>query len=667
MSAFYRNFLMAFLFGLMLLSPTVKAQSLWGGGVYSGMMQCPYESRTAKNAVSMSDEEKEERKKIDRLKADLKSKESAVKRAEAKSDYLRKKIERYFDSSVVEFLLDTHIEGAKMCDSYRSPDRCAAATTAAAPVNPLTSSNPQAAVASTSSVDCNSLTDVPDLLAKKWTTRDGGGKGNYCVGNTRSNAGSVNAAICSDDSLRPLDSKRRSYNSSDCARSLADYRKNRIELANAADKQDRINEEIEDRSQNIADARERDKIEREYRLRNETESDCEECDRLSNGYAYQRPKRDWMSTAVNVIGGIGMMYYGKKAEEAANEYNAQAGVPSVQSYGYPYYQAGINGVINGLTGPGAYGCSGGYGGAGFPYGGGGGWNAGGGANGAFGPFGAQGGAFGYPSNMYGSPWGGGAYMPGFGLNGSINGPFGGQFGGGGQFGLPNNGSMAMCFQFPCNAGGQFGGGGQFGAPSPFGGGGQFGAGGQFGLPGGQFGAGGQFGLPGGQFGGGGQFGAPSPFGNVGGQFGGQFGNPYGGQFGVGNQFGAQYQMQMMQMQQQQMQQQYQQQQQYYQYQMQMQMQQQQRQYQAQQQSMQIQMQMAQLNMQLQMLQSQSGYYGSQGSLGGGAGLGFNFGGNFNFGASIGGGAPGYNGMPNGMPVNNQIPGSYPNTGTGRGR
>ena len=667
MSAFKYKYMMLFLFGLLFMSPNAKAQNLWGSGAYQGMMQCPYESRTAKNAVSMSDEEKEEREKITRLKGELrlitmpKGKKAA---AEAKSDYLRKKIERYFEGEVVEFLLDTHIEGAKLCDSYKSENnRCLTpAAPAAAAVNPLTAGQtpavPAVAAPSSATVDCNSLTDVPELLSGKWTGR-ANGKGNYCVGSTRSNAGGVSGSICSDESLRPADSKRRSFNVSDCTRSLADYRKNRIELANLADKEERLNDEIEDRAMSIADARERAKIERDYRLQNETESDCEDCDRLSNGYSYQKPKRDWMSTAVNVLGGVGMMYYGKKAEEAANEYNAQAGRPSEQSYGYPFYQAGIAGVINGLTGPGAYGCSGGYGGAGFPYGGGGGWNLGGSANGAYGPGAAMGGAFGYPQGMYGSPWGGGAFNPGFGMNGQIAGPWGGAAGG--QFGMPNNGSMAMCFQFPCNVGGQ----GQFGQPG-FGGQGQFGGGGQFGGQFGQpgFGGQGQFGQPG--FGGQGQFGG-------GGQFGGQFGQPggqYGGQFGMGNnQFGMQYQQQMMQMQMQQQQQQQQQQMQYYQAQMQQQMQQQQRSYQAQQQAMQIQMQMSQLNMQLQQLQMQSSYYGSNGSLGysggGGAQFGLNFGSNFNFGAQVGGGQQQ---VPyNGMPVNSPMPGNYPPAGTGRGR
>ena len=595
---------MLMLFFGLLLGQNLYAQNLWGTGYYQGQMACPYEPRTSRSAINNTDEEKEERKKIAELKSEAKLKLNQKKRAEDKVEYLRKKIERYFDSSVVEFLLDTHIEGAKKCDEYRTahsrcnpqPVAAGSSTDQSAAVTPVMSDADK--------VFCDGLSDPPELLTKKWNTKDVGGKGGYCVGNSKSNAGSVSSSICSDTSLRPADApKYRSANTSECSRSLSEYRKKRIELANAADKEERLTQEIEDRRYAISDIRERARIEREYSQR-DTESDCEDCDDYDNGYSSRRPKRDWMSTAVNVVGGLGMLYYGKKAEQAANEYNAQAGWPSQQSYGYPFYQAGISGVINGLVGPGAYGCSSTSGGGGFPYGAGGGWNLGGAANGAYGPFAAAGGAFGYPPNMYGSPWGGGAYMPGFGPGGQINGPFGGGANFGAQFGFPNNG------------GGPFG-GGQFG--NPLMGGPQFG---------GQFG--GQMGMP--------PFGGPQ----FGGQFGGggQFGNPLmgGGQFG--GQLSAQYQMQMLQ-QQQQMQMQYQQQQQqYYQAQMQQQQQQMQQYYQRQQQAAQIQMQMQQLSMQLQMINQQS-YYGSNGSLGGGGG--FNFSGGFNFGGG-GGGAP----MPNGF-------------------
>jgi hypothetical protein len=595
------------IFGLVLLSPTLHAQELWGSGAYQGAASCQYETRTAKNAVSMSDDEKEAREDITRLKSELKSKQAARKRAESKQDILRKRIERYFDASVVEFILDVHVEGNKNCSEYTtSHPECVTPPPPVAGSAESSGSDTAGAGAVSGGLPatCANLTAVPDILANKWSGPNG-----YCVGSGKSNAGSVKPSICSDASLRNTD--RHSVNTSECSHAIADYRKNRIDLANAADREEKLGDEISDKQYAIADAREEARLDREL-ARNDTEGGCEECNAAARGYSYQKPKRDWLSTAVNVVGGIGLLAYGKQAEKSANEYNAQAGWPSTQSYGYPFYQAGISGVINGLVGPGAYGCSGGLNGAGFPYGSGGAYSLGGSANGAYGPGASVGGAFGYPQNQYGSPWGGGAYNPGVGPGGVINGPNGG-LNIGGQFGFPNNG--AMCITYPCNVGG-----------------------GQFGIG---IGAGGQFGQQG-----------YNPYGQ-------QQYNPYGqGQFGLNGQYSAQYQLQMLQQQQQQQQQYYQMQQQYYQQQYQQQMQQQQQAYQRQQQSYQIQQQMAQLNLQLQQIQ-QGSYYGNGTGIGGIGGIGYN--GGISAGISIGG-APTAGGFTGAAGINPYYPGTGYSTG-----
>lgn len=647
---FSNNFKVALtlILGLLLTGQDLKAQQMWGSGAYAGQWACPYPTQTSRAATSMSDEENEERERISTLTAELRRKGLDKSRAEREVEYLRRKIERYFDSTVVEFLLDTHIEGNQTCDAYKTsfpscvnPQAPASAARASGDTSGATDlAGGPAAPAAAASVDCGSKIDVPEVLASHWS-----GPSGYCAANSRSSAGSVRASICSDASLRPTDAPRyRSYNNSECSKALSDYRKKRIELANAADREERIQQEIEDRQYAIADARERAAIEREYRQRS-TESECAECDAAARGSSGPRLQRDWLSTVVNVAGGIGMMYFGRQAERAANEYNAQAGYPSTQSYGYPFYMAGMNGVINGLVGPGAYGCSSTVGGGGFPFGAGGGWNIGGAANGAYGPFVAQGGAFGYPPGMFGSPWGGGAYMPGFGPYGAVNGPYGG-FNVGGQFGFPTNG--AMCITYPCNVGGMPG---MYpGMPGAYGP--QFGLQGQFGL-----------GMPGMMPGMPGMYPGMQMPGMYGPQFGlqGQLGMPgmmspgYPGMMGMNGQLSAQYQMQMLQMQQQMQMQQYQQQQQYYQAALQQQMQQQQQAYQRQQQAMQIQQQMAQLNMQLQMLQMQS-YYGTGYSPTGGLSAGFNLG--FN----VGGGAPMPIGFPGGSPgMMPGMPGALPGT------
>ncbi|MCC2677548.1 MAG: hypothetical protein K0R29_124 [Pseudobdellovibrio sp.] len=673
MSAHYFKYLFALVFCALFVSEKVHAQDMWGSGFYQGGVFCPYDTRPARNAVSMSDDEREARQGIQRARNALKQTQAKKKRAEQRVDSLRRKIDRYFDSSIVDFVLDVHIEGAKLCSSYQSRSNGCIV-------------DPPAAGASATTVpqDCAAKETPPELLQGRWTeSRDG--RGPYCVGNSRSSAGGVSGSICDDDTLRPQDGARRSYNTSQCKKDLADYRKLRIELANSADEEERRQDEIQDREYAIADAREQARIDREYRLANETESDCADCDAYSRGGgSAPRMRRDWFSTATNVIGGLLYVGLGQRADSAGREHAAQLGVPSQVSYGYPYYQAGLNGIINGLSGPGAYGCSGGYGGAGFPFGAGGQFGLGGGPNGAMGPFAGQGGAFGYPQGMFGSPWGGGAYNPGLNIYGGFNGPFGGT---GGMGGFPGNGNMAMCFTWPCNVGGggpQFGLGGGLGGQvglggGPFGGG-PFG-GGPFGGPGPQFGLGGQIGLGGG-------FGGPFGGGGFGGPFG---GGPFGGggQFGMNGQLSAQYQMQMAQLQMQ-MQQQYQQQQmQYYQQQMQVQMQYQQQQVQRQQQAYQIQMQMAQLNMQLQQLYYSNGF-GTGGGLNLSGGLNFNLGLNGGFTGGVGapsptgfpgqqfpGGTPyppaGYNPgfpggtqfPPTGLPNPTTVPGTT--TGGGRGR
>ena len=433
-----------------LFSQNTKAQSLFGSGAMQGGMVCPYQQSASRAGSNISDDERAARAEITRMQGQQAVSKLKKERAQVTKNSLRRKIEKYFDSEVVEFLLGTHIESAKRCNQYQSlANRCATPAGAAA----VTVSG-DATVAVQPQVDCDNLEPVPELLVGKWTERQGT-RGNYCAGNGR---GAVSSAICSDESLRPQEEgrSRRAVNVSECSKALASYRKATAEQSNAAQEEEDLDEDIADRNASINDARAMAEIERRSRM--QTEAGCENCDAYNRGYSYQRPQRDWGSTISNVIGGLGLMYVGKRAEQAANENAAQLGYPSDSSYGYPYYKAGISGVINGLTGPGAYGCASTIGGGGpFSLGANGSLNLGGGG-GAYGPAGAQGGAFGYPQNMYGAPWGGGAFNPGLNMNGGFNGPFGGT--GGGQFGqVPGNGNMAMCFTFPCNVGGNGGGGG----------------------------------------------------------------------------------------------------------------------------------------------------------------------------------------------------------------
>lgn len=446
--------------------------ALAGTGYWGGTQACPYKTKTSKAAVDITDEEKREREAIKKLQNEVAVETLKRDRAEKKLELVAKKLEKFFDSSVYDFLVSVHMDKLLKCEEYRNHPKNGCPVSGQAGVT----SAPVDAAGNEVSKDviakCDGLEQVPDLLKDKWTKADG--TGGYCAANSDSSRGNVNSAICSDKTLQPTDTpKYRKLSATECTRALSEYRKTRLEYDKAQALAERKQEEADERTEAIADKRELAKLEREYNMKNKLEgkAECEEC--------YEKPQRDWWSTVANVAGGLGLAWYGKKIDESAQEYNAQLGFPSTNSYGYPFVTAGVYSVINGLAGPGAYGCAGGIGGSGFPYGAGGAWGPYG-TNG-YGPSSALGGAFGYPQSMYGSPWGGGAYNPGMGWNGSLNGPNGGwpyglngQFGVGGplngQIGIPANGGWqqtATCITWPCNTGSALGGiaSGQIGIPA----------------------------------------------------------------------------------------------------------------------------------------------------------------------------------------------------------
>ena len=610
---------------------------LQGSGYYGGVQSCPYAFRSAKNAYDEIDEVVEEKKEIVRLQGELKLQKSSRDRADLYLKSLTKKIEKYFDSEIAEFLMSTHIDNRKKCDEYREQKDCSKVVT-----KDEEGKEKEAKSDAATKTACEAKTIIPDLLKDKWLKSDSAtGKGPYCIGSNSSNAGTVHSSICNDTSLRVVEgTKTKSVNVSDCQKTLTEYRRRKIEYEKAQAKYDELDDEIKDRRIKIADAKTRAKIEDEIAKQDDVEGGCEECALAGRNSAYRKPQRDWLSTSVNVLGGLGLAWYGKKIDESAQSYNAQLGYPSYNSYGYPFVTAGISGVINGLAGPGAYGCSGGYGGAGYPYGAGGALGALGALG--YGPNGAQGGAFGYPQSMFGSPWGGGMYQPGFGANGALAGPNGGFPLGGlnGQIGLgiPVNGGLGA---FAGGGLGAFAGGGL----------GAFAGGGLGAFAGGGLGA----------FAGGG-LGA-----FAGGGLGAMVNNP-------------QYQLQMMQQQQLLQQQQQQQQAMYFQAQAQAQMQAYQRQQVIQQQAMTYQQEITSLQSRLQMLYSGAysgsslggglyggGVYGG-GSLGTGIGIGISGG----IGLGIGGGVSFGTGVGTGIYNNTSgtIPGTTLLNGTGtsiRGR
>ncbi len=400
-------------------------QGQWGSGMWGGQQQCAYPQRVASGSYDISDDEKELKVKISSLKSEVKKRETEKKKHDKAMASARTRLEKIFDGEVLDFLLDVHIQNDNQCTDYKDfKGTCDPQTGMITSQKVNATGEPAAEVKS----NCKApTTDVPSKLAKNWNSEK-----MYCAANSKADQGKINPAICSDETLRP-DGKRSIYSTSDCSKYLSEYRKNRVLSENVQNKINRANDDLEVSRDSIPDVRERAKLDREERLRTETESEpCAGCDEESRTAAYKSPKRDWAGIGVNLFTGLFAGALGYQTDKARWENQAQRGDMPDKSYAATLQyglglggSAAMYGLLGGNQGQGAFGCAGRMGmGMG---------------NGAYGPYGPQG-AFGYPQNMFGSPWGGGMYQPGMFPGGGMAGPNGG-FPGGMNGGYAINGML----------------------------------------------------------------------------------------------------------------------------------------------------------------------------------------------------------------------------------
>jgi hypothetical protein len=437
-------------------SGQVSAQyALQGSGYWGGTQACSTQQRVGNGAISISEEEKEEKRAIAQESAKLKLLDNDVKRAEAYLKSSSKNINTFFSDDVAEFLTETHMQGLMLCEDYKTYPgyNCPVKKTAKemakeeaariAGANADTNGTP---VNTEAPEICKNKTSVPRILATKWTSATG-----YCQAEENRSRGQVSTEICDDESLRAeVDKKSRKVSVAECKKSLKDYRANSIKLENARASYDRAKEELEEREERYASERERAAIERKYSSRKtEGQAGCltGDCDTVSSNKSYGLSIAQ--VGAGLLFGAIGKKYDDRNAEyQAQLGYPPESGYPTAVSFGFPYLLAGAYGALTGGSATGSYACGNGVNGTGNN------GNLWGGGNNVYGPAGNLGGAFGYPQNMFASPWGGGAYNPGLNANGNFNGPFGGLGGNlNGQFGVgsPLNGLLGA-------AGNGFGGG-----------------------------------------------------------------------------------------------------------------------------------------------------------------------------------------------------------------
>ena len=404
--------------------------NLQGSGYWGGQQNCGYQQtqNTGRSQTQQTSQKSEEEKaatsRISELKKQLATKQLEKKRAESEMQMAARKLERVFDSEILDFLLETHIEKGNECKSYKTfpGNNCVAQShtgkTAVAEGEVTVDANGAQVIHTKAntvvSFDCEGKEEVPEKLKVKWTIA---GPGSYCTANSRSSGGAVSANICKDTSLRN-DERKGSASTSDCGKSLTDYRKNRIKRDDVQAKIEKIEDDIETQQWAIADAKERETLEKSYRMSNSSEANCEECGQMSrDGSSGQKQgsSRDWGSILGNIGVGLGLAYVGKQYDERNAEYSAQLGYPPQSGYptavsmGAPYILNGIYGAVNGSNGQGSFGCGNSSSMNGM-LGGMGGVN---GMNGMSGMTGMS--AFGYPQNIMGGGQmnGGGMYTMGY--------------------------------------------------------------------------------------------------------------------------------------------------------------------------------------------------------------------------------------------------------------
>lgn len=377
----------------------LQGSGYWGGQQNCGYQQTQNTGRTQAQGKSQAPEKSEEEKaassRIADLKKQLASKQLEKKRAESEMQMAARKLERVFDSEILDFLLEVHIEKGNECKNYRTfpANNCVIQTATgqtAVAEGTVDANGAQVITGAVAKVDCEGKDEVPDKLKSKWTTT---GSGSYCTATSRSSGGSISASICKDQSLRS-EERKSSSSASDCGQQLGNYRKNRIKRDDVQAKIERIEDDIENQTMAIADAKERLALEKSYRMSNTTEAACEECgDMDRDGGQRQKSNRDWGSILGNIGVGLGLAYVGKQYDESNAEYSAQLGYPPQSGYptavsmGAPYILNGVYGAVNGSSGQGSFGCS----------------------NGA-----SQMNAFGYPQSMLGQQTsGGGMYSMGY--------------------------------------------------------------------------------------------------------------------------------------------------------------------------------------------------------------------------------------------------------------
>lgn len=421
----------------------------WGTGMYGGMQACPYQLQIGDEATSIKEDMEEMNKDLREAKSELsrlKSRLSSLKTSVTSQKDLFKLTG--FEGEAFS-TIENHITGGYSCSTYQRVT-CA---TGQANANDAIASGDQARMPAA---------DMPGGRpppAPSGNPRNGTPQGDPCGTGTLTNPapfapevwarscenGAVRASICEQNipGNRP-----RGFNPDSCKRYLGGWIEKQRELRMAETKVAELDARVKElEAMTKAKKQELREAVKEYvreQRQAQTEGGCIDCMIMGNSGVMQQRRASGWEIGANVVLGLGAMYLGNQMNKYTTDQNARLGFPTqpypALGYGMPFFTGALYGALGGSTGGGSFGCAGGTNGSGFPNG----------PYGMMGPFGQGsmygpmgGGAFGYPANMYGSPMGGGMFMPGMG-------PFGmgmpGGLGGGMGMGMPMGMMMGGGFQ-----------------------------------------------------------------------------------------------------------------------------------------------------------------------------------------------------------------------------
>ncbi|MEN0060271.1 MAG: hypothetical protein AAGB31_15640, partial [Bdellovibrio sp.] len=327
------------IFLTLLLPASAFAQiSMWGTGTWGGMQNCNYQVRQGEGATNEDDGLSELQAALKEDQQQLKDKKNEKKKLERAAEKARTRIEKSIAEDQASFIFE-HIENERRCDEYKGLENL---QTSASPANvsederqgpPARGSRPPGAPGQkddfiAGGTEGNNNVEAPTpankglLVIPSYVSN----WGQHC---DPSKKGSVRSSAC--NAYR--DSEGGRGNSVDsCKKSLTEYRVNYSKGKKLQNEIEDLEERIQMRKEELADAKkEMQELARERRM-SQTEGEyCENCARKGSGYVYQKPQTDWSGVTANAITGALATYMGYQQNKMVTEANAELGWPT-QSY-----------------------------------------------------------------------------------------------------------------------------------------------------------------------------------------------------------------------------------------------------------------------------------------------------------------------------------------------